>query len=96
MHIIKVDYALVNVCFHLLVVLASIGRFLVVSSDHKRRDSQISRKAAQEYGMATVLEYAALGSKDGAQGVFSSLNCPRAGWVQGQHDQLPLFAVKKH
>lgn len=42
MHIIKVEYALINVCFHLLVVLASMGRFLVASLDNKRRDSQIS------------------------------------------------------
>ena len=40
--------------------------------------------------------------KDGAQSVFSSPNCPRAGWVQERPHQLPppffffFFAVKKH
>lgn len=34
MHIIKVVYVLINVCFHLLVVLAKVGRFLVVSLEN--------------------------------------------------------------
>lgn len=29
--------------------------------------------------------------KDGARSVVSSLNCPRAGWVQERPDQLPLL-----
>lgn len=34
MRIIKVEYVLINVCFHLLVVLAKVGRFLVVSLEN--------------------------------------------------------------
>lgn len=41
MHIIKVEYVLINVCFHLLVVLANSRRVLVVSLENNRRDPHI-------------------------------------------------------
>lgn len=41
MHIIKVEYVLINVCFHLLVVLANIRSVLVVSPENDRRDPQL-------------------------------------------------------
>ena len=39
MHVIKVEYILINVCFCLLIVLVTIRRCLVVSLENNSKDS---------------------------------------------------------
>lgn len=96
MHIIKVEYVLLNVCFHLLVVLVNI-RLPVVSLEN-RRDSQIST----EKQFRSTAQYSAGACGLGKQGKMEVRVCFPALIVQEQarsNDdvvKLPLTAVKKH
>lgn len=96
MHIIKVEYVLINVCFHLLVVSVTIRRFLVVSLESRRDSQSPSEKQLRSTARPQRRSPQPWGAKkDGGQSMFSSPHCPGAGWVQWRRGQAPCFAIKK-
>lgn len=96
MHIIKVGYVLMNVYFHLLVVLVNIRRFLVVW-----RTGEIFKdllRSSSGAGHRISVGARSLGKHRQMEGraCFSAFVVPEQAGCSGNMIRLPLFAVKRH